>query len=444
MAEETTRLMPSSTGQRDFAHVAAPTLTTLIGAVQAILLLLFLGGSTYSRDDYSPAEYIIFRDIMVMLLLGFGFLMTFLKKYGLGAVGLTLLLSVLAIQMNVFAELGARFVHSLFTGVQEEDAVLPLPIGMSTMIDGEFAAATLLISYGAVLGRASPVQLVIMAIGQAVFYAINKAVFVLGILGAEDVGGSMTIHLFGALFGLAASFALGAPRHASSSSNAQPSAVSDVFALIGTTLLWVFWPSFVSATESAVPAYTSRCVLHTVLALLGSTAAAFYMSVKKCHGKLDPVHLANSTLAGGVAVGSSARLGMTPGGALALGVLAGVVSVYGYVYLTPKLEKSCHVYDTCGVGNLHGLPGMLGGLGSVVFVVLDPHAPFLQYGVVAQCARQILAVACTVAIAIGSGLLTGLVMAKSTGGKDADFEPYDDAVWFEGPYFEVEAQHAKV
>ena len=94
--------------------------------------------------------------------------------------------------------------------------------------------------------------------------------------------------------------------------------------------------------------------MHTLLALLGSTLATFYLSQTLCKGKFDPVHIANSTLAGGVAVGSSARLAMTPGGAVVLGTVAGLVSVYGYVYSTPYLQDKYKIYDTCGVGNLHG------------------------------------------------------------------------------------------
>jgi ammonia channel protein AmtB len=65
-----------------------------------------------------------------------------------------------------------------------------------------------------------------------------------GLLGAEDVGGSITIHMFGAIFGLAVSYVLGPPKPSSSSNNA-PNATSDLTAFIGTTLLWVYWPSFV-------------------------------------------------------------------------------------------------------------------------------------------------------------------------------------------------------
>lgn len=182
-----------------------------------------------------------------------------------------------------------------------------------------------------------------------------------------------------------------------------------------------------------MPLNENVCVIHTVLALLGSTGAAFYTSQELCHGKFDPVHIANSTLAGGVAVGSAARLNMTPGGALLLGVLAGVVSVYGYVYSTPMLEKTMGVHDTCGVGNLHGWPSLLGGLASVVFVALDSDAKFLQYGAFSQCVRQVLGVVCTMVIAIASGLLTGTVMSNMADGVP---DEYDDGAWWEGEYFE--------
>lgn len=403
-------------------------LTTLLGSIQAGILLFFAFSTTYSEDDYSPSEYMIFRDISVMLFLGFGFLMTFLKQFGLGAVGFTMMISIIAIQLNVMVELIMRFVYGK---AGDEDTVLPLPLKLSIFIDGEFAAATALISYGAIIGRASPVQLVMMTLSQSVFYSFNKVIVVLGLCGAEDVGGSITIHMFGAFFGLACSHALGAPK---STSNAAPNRVSDVLALIGTTLLWVYWPSFVGATESGVPRNENVCVVHTILALIGSTGATFYMSQKLGHGKMDPVHIANSTLAGGVAVGSSARLAMTPFGALILGVLAGIVSVYGYAYSTPFLETK-GVYDTCGVGNLHGLPSLLGGIGSVVFVLMDSEAEFLSYGPFGQSMGQLFAVLLTVIIASLSGFLTGTIMKKIAPAMD-DEKGYDDGIWWEGEYFD--------
>jgi ammonium transporter Rh len=129
-----------------------------------------------------------------------------------------------------------------------------------------------------------------------------------------------------------------------------------------------------------------RCIVNTVLALLASTTATFYLSHRLTNYKLDPVHIANSTLAGGVAIGASARLDIGPGGALVLGALAGVVSVFGYIYATPFLQDRLSIYDTCGVGNLHGLPSILGGLASLVFVALDPSADFSRVlGRIANC-----------------------------------------------------------
>lgn len=91
MASEWTPLMlpraAEAAAHHDYAKSQSSTLTNLLGSIQAVLLVLFLVGTTYSSEDYSHDEFVIFRDIMVMLLLGFGFLMTFLRKYGLGAVG---------------------------------------------------------------------------------------------------------------------------------------------------------------------------------------------------------------------------------------------------------------------------------------------------------------------------------------------------------------------
>lgn len=50
--------------------------------------------------------------------------------------------------------------------------------------------------------------------------------------------------------------------------------------------------------------------------------------------KLDMVHVQNSTLAGGVAVGSVCNMLIGPHGALLIGFIAGLVSVLGYRYLS--------------------------------------------------------------------------------------------------------------
>lgn len=50
------------------------------------------------------------------------------------------------------------------------------------------------------------------------------------------------------------------------------------------------------------------------------------------------VHIQNSTLAGGVAIGTLADFIIQPWGAILVGIVAGTVSVLGYRYLTVKLS----------------------------------------------------------------------------------------------------------
>jgi ammonium transporter Rh len=45
---------------------------------------------------------------------------------------------------------------------------------------------------------------------------------------------------------------------------------------------------------------------------------------------------------------------MTPAGAMVVGLAAGALSVLGFQYLTPALNKHMGLRDTCGIHNLHG------------------------------------------------------------------------------------------
>ena len=52
---------------------------------------------------------------------------------------------------------------------------------------------------------------------------------------------------------------------------------------------------------------------------------------------------------------------LNPGYALLTGVIAGIVATYGFSFLTPAL-KSRGLTDTCGIVNLHLIPGIIGGV----------------------------------------------------------------------------------
>jgi ammonium transporter Rh len=75
---------------------------------------------------------------------------------------------------------------------------------------------------------------------------------------------------------------------------------SDIFAMVGSVFLWIFWPSFNSALVDGPE--QERAILHTYLSLAACTVTSIIVSalVSK-DNKLDMVHIQNSTLAGGVA-----------------------------------------------------------------------------------------------------------------------------------------------
>ena len=53
-----------------------------------------------------------FCDIMALLLLGFGHLMTFLKNYGMGAVAFTMMVVFLSMELNIVVEFCVRLLYS--------------------------------------------------------------------------------------------------------------------------------------------------------------------------------------------------------------------------------------------------------------------------------------------------------------------------------------------
>ena len=55
-----------------------------------------------------------------------------------------------------------------------------------------------------------------------------------------------------------------------------------------------------------------------------------------------------------------------PWGALTTGMAAGLLSVMGYTYIQPYLARTIGLDDTCGVHNLHGMPGVMGGIAGII------------------------------------------------------------------------------
>lgn len=377
-----------------------------VGVSQAILLALF---AVFAKVDPKVSDdqfYNLYLGITIMLFVGFGYLMTFLRWYGLGAAGLTMFITCFGIECALLAEplFGDWFSKRVDVDYQ-------------ALINADFAVAAFLISFGGLIGKINPTQIWVLVVLESVFYSANKRLVLIKWLDIQDCGGTIIIHMFGAYFGLAASWILGKPRL---TDKEKSSTTTDVLALVGTVFLWIYWPSFVSGSLKPGSLGAQRAIINTVMALLGATVVTFALS-PAFGGRLDPVHVQNSTLAGGVAIGATANLPLGPFGACLLGTFAGAVSVAGYAKITPYLEDKLGLHDTCGIHNLHGMPSIIGGLASAIVPAWIAAAGAPKF--------QLLGVVCTLAISSVSGAFTGKIMSLF---KDDDDTPMaDDSLYWE-------------
>jgi ammonium transporter Rh len=338
--------------------------------------------------------------ILAMLLVGFGFLMVFVKKYGCSATTGTYLVVATGIPLYMLLR--------SWGGLSAEPIE---PSGIKALLFAEFGCASALIAMGAVLGRLRLHQYALLAALLIPSYMLNEWLVLDGALGAThgfvDAAGSIIIHAFGAYFGLGLALALTRKHQREQAIPAD--ATSDRFSMLGSMVLWIFWPSFCSAVVPSADLH--RTAIATVLALCGSTLATFVASSLLRRGKVSFADMANAALAGGVCVGATCNV-ISPLGAFAVGLAAGTLCVVGYSVIQPRLDKSLKIVDTCGVHNLHGMPGLLGGLVAALVVPGVAKA-------------QLLGILFTVVLAFMAGTLSGYLVAlagsKASAYQDDEF-----------------------
>jgi ammonium transporter Rh len=91
--------------------------------------------------------YDMFIGVEIMMFIGFGYLMTFLKWYGLGAVGLTMMVTAVGIQWSLFTE---SFFYQLYNNVHDWQYV---DVDIYKLLNCLYAVSAVLISFGALIGE---------------------------------------------------------------------------------------------------------------------------------------------------------------------------------------------------------------------------------------------------------------------------------------------------
>lgn len=255
----------------------------------------------------------------------------------------------------------------------------------------------------------TPLQLVIMVLVEFVFHAICAQVFMYGVTEVMDIGGTYADHMFGCYFGLGVAYMLGQPVTEPAGGHH-----SDIFSLIGTVFLWVYWPSFVTGWAESNSAAQQDALVNTILALCSSTVMAYVgSSVFSADSRFRTVDIQNATLAGGVTIGCLANLPLNSGVCLVVGGLAGLLSAFGYAHVQPWLNSKYGLHDTCGVNNLHGMPSLLGGFISVLVAGVASESRnenIYAHDPAPQALMQFLAILLCFFWALGTGLLTGALL----------------------------------
>ncbi|XP_039589396.1 blood group Rh(CE) polypeptide isoform X2 [Passer montanus] len=397
----------------------------LVLLLQALLLLRSLLGFPRVSDTYSSfsSSYPVFQDVTHMVIFGFGFFLMVLRRYGFSSTGFNFLLVVLGVQCSVLAEDLLVFLK----GEQNE-------VGMESLTKAVMSTTAVVISTGAVLGKANPVQLIVMTLVELIFFYVSRCINGT-FLEVPDYLTMMHVYLFGAYFGLALASRFPEPPPGLDKNRSTPK--SELFSVLGTVFVWVFWPSFNSILADS----KEKAVLNTYLALAVSAVAAFMLSaLTSKDGKFRMAHIRSAVLAGGVAVSYSAQGIHHPWIAMILGLLASVITILGAHCVQRCLNPALKLQDTSGVHFTFGLPAVLGAVATVVLRVVEDgietrwnelsslgYTAFFNIGAFCQ----------TISTALITGLITGLILNIKLLKAVHVSKYFDDQFYWEFPHLSV-------
>jgi len=325
-------------------------------------------------------------DVWFMLMM-VAFLMLFIRKFEWGVALATLLVAA-----GSFITYMA--IHEFYWGAAWDQ---------SLMLGGVICAITVVIAIGVFLGTVKMWQYFLAGILFApVFVALEYFLFT--IMDATDPGGSMLVHMCAAYFGLGVALIVREKRAFNEPMYTTTHSVS--FVWLASMILWVLWPSFVTALLPSDQVTWGMITCY--MAGLGSIITT-YLICQAVQKKVNPLIYTYAMLAGPVAIGSP-LLSVNQWGALVVGLVAGAVSALSFIYLQPRLCKLLGILDVMGVHNLHGMAGWVGALSIVVITGTFTNA---------------IAAVGTAALTLVGGMIAGAII-RATRGKMTDEDLFSD------------------
>ncbi|MFQ5768920.1 MAG: ammonium transporter [bacterium] len=183
-------------------------------------------------------------------------------------------------------------------------------------------------------------------------------------LNFHDFAGSTVVHTVGGFAALIGTILL-RPRTGKFNSDGSPNFIAGhnmPLVSLGVFILWFGWFGFNpgSALGLGDPEQVARIVINTNLAAAAGAIAAMFTAWTK-FGKPDPALTLNGALAGLVSITAPCAV-VTPGSAIYIGGIAGVLCIYSVRWL-----DRLHIDDPVGAVPVHGFNGVWGTLAVGLF-----------------------------------------------------------------------------
>jgi Amt family ammonium transporter len=182
----------------------------------------------------------------------------------------------------------------------------------------------------------------------------------LGAAGVLDFAGGTVVHINAGVAGLVAALVLG-KRSGYGTEMFAPHNL--VLSVIGAALLWVGWFGFNAGSAVAADGRAGMAMAVTQIA---SAAAALAWMAAEWAGKGKPsvLGIISGAIGGLVAITPASGF-VAPGGALAIGLVAGLVCYWS----ATSLKNALGYDDSLDAFGVHGVGGMVGALLTGVFAV---------------------------------------------------------------------------
>jgi ammonium transporter, Amt family len=180
----------------------------------------------------------------------------------------------------------------------------------------------------------------------------------LGSDGALDFAGGTVVHINSGVAGLVAAYMLGKRMGLGRESMAPHNLTLTV---IGASLLWVGWFGFNGGSALGANGSAGYALVATQVAT-AAAAIAWLITEKLARGKASVLGGASGAVAGLVVITPAAGF-VTVGGALAMGLIGGVVCFWGITALKRMLKAD----DSLDAFGLHGVGGIVGAILTAFF-----------------------------------------------------------------------------